>query len=186
MTNLNFHQRNEIAKIAKYVLPVRKPMQLLIQPKITIERQTITLKPKNKNKKQQKIIKSDLQHFLNTKPKPKWNQKLEMIKKYNPSLIINYQQSQKNNKQKKSNKNTKIIIHKKTIKLIIDFSICNNQQSNKKVTQKKYIDYENSLVKYLRSDGFEKKKLYSKDKLLFQRYQKRHQKGNIINKIKLE
>ncbi|KAJ6244229.1 hypothetical protein M0813_21493 [Anaeramoeba flamelloides] len=182
MISLDFNQTHEIVQFASRILSLKKPSRLFIQPRTQIETKTLILKPKkNKNNhsngKNQTISRKELTSFLNSKPQPKWSEKLKMIKKYNPSLITNCQPlcDQKHQQQQKPTKKGKIIIQKKTIKLIVELSVCHNTHANEQEYLKKYSQSQKSLVNYLKSNGFEKQKSFNKDKLLFQMYQNRKQ-----------
>ncbi|KAJ3447921.1 hypothetical protein M0813_08690 [Anaeramoeba flamelloides] len=184
-STLDINQTKQIAEFARMVLKLRKPSRLFIQPRTKIEKTTLVLHPKkrspntncllgqNEDEKNQKISKKELTEFLNSKPQPTWNEKLKMIKKYDPSLVTNHQMLE--NKQKKKS-SRKIIIHKKTIQLIVNMSVCQLPQFNQKVCEKKYLDSENGLSNYFRAQGFEKKKTFNNDKLIFQMYQQKYQK----------
>ncbi|KAJ3452123.1 hypothetical protein M0812_03887 [Anaeramoeba flamelloides] len=178
MSSLDFNQTNEIVQFVSRILSLKKTTRLFIQPRTQIETKTLILKPKKKkknltNQKNQKISKKDLTNFLNSKPQPKWNEKLKMIKKYNSSLITNCHQLE--DQKHKSSKKGKIIIQKKTIKLIVDLSVCPRTQTSEQDYLKKYSQSQKSLVNYLKSNGFEKQKSFNKDKLLFQMYQNKKQ-----------
>ncbi|KAJ6236858.1 hypothetical protein M0813_27603 [Anaeramoeba flamelloides] len=184
-STLDSNQTKQITEFARMLLKLRKPSRLFIQPRTKIEKTTYILHPKksnpntnclveqNEDKKKQKISKKELTEFLSSKPQPTWNEKLKMIKKYDPALITNYQLLDKTQKKKSSRK---IIIHKKTIQLIVKMSVCQLDQFNQKSSEKKYLDSENGLTNYLRGQGLEKKKTFNNDKLIFQMYKKKHQK----------
>ncbi|KAJ3440682.1 hypothetical protein M0812_14351 [Anaeramoeba flamelloides] len=106
----------------------------------------------------------ELSFFLNSRPKPSWNLRLEKFYQYKPELIKGWRQGLSNEFQNPNCvKPTKIILDKEIAKLYAELVSPKTSSLHKKC----YKTALRGIEEYLKKNGYERTKLYQRGPLEF-------------------
>ncbi|KAJ6234046.1 hypothetical protein M0813_00680 [Anaeramoeba flamelloides] len=166
----NFQQEYEFGKILATLkfhsqkFQNRKPLEnlfLVIQQNDLIECKT-KLDSSRKETPIDSYTKEELKEFLNSKPRPNWKQRIEMIQRHNPDLTTNWEAFCGNNKGE-----NKIILDKKLFEIFVELTKGITKEDNKSRFVKLCRNSQRGVVKMMEKRGFKNRSNYLRTQLVF-------------------
>ncbi|KAJ3428459.1 hypothetical protein M0813_25784 [Anaeramoeba flamelloides] len=166
----NFQQEYEFGKILATLkfhsqkFQNRKPLENLffVIQQADLTECTTKIDSSRKETPIDSCTKGELKEFLNSKPRPNWKQRIEMIQKYNPGLTANWEAFSMTNKGE-----NKIILNKKLFEIFVELTKGITKEENKLKFVKLCRNSQRGVVKMMEKRGFKNRSNYLRTQLVF-------------------